>query len=345
MSNHSLLSERLEKVFAKTKLVCFGRYALEVPDEAELIIGDNEIEVVEGGVTTVALRVAEDIHKIKLAETTAQIVHNDIGSSQNIWLLRYYEDKFSKASGTLTFKTYVSHGDLTYILRDSADEVVSATQVINRQMRHAKNVRPREANEIPRESGYCFTRGFMAENLYDEQEMSNAGIFLPSFPDVTFSISSNKDAYGDLSHSDFEKRMRPQLSLLSRIKQAKIDQPGTYPQRKMLRERNRDVNHWHGEESLFVRDDGTHDFEWALVGNPGDIATPSVLSAVMFTKVEDDVIGAASAPSLSDLEAVALFDRLLSGLKFRVKVPGAPLGSYLYESDGRSALKSQENSK
>jgi hypothetical protein len=48
----------------------------------------------------------------------------------------------------------------------------------------------------------------------------------------------------------------------------------------------------------------------------------------MFTKVEHNMVGAAKAASLSDDEAVALWDKLLSGLKFRVKVPGAPDGSY-----------------
>ena len=101
-----------------------------------------------------------------------------------------------------------------------------------------------------------------------------------------------------------------------------------YPHRTVLREGKRDVQHWHGEESLIKRKDGTHDFEWALVGTPRDVANPSDFSAQMYTKVEHDTVGAAEAASLSDDEAVALWDKLLSGLKFRVKVPGAPQGSY-----------------
>ena len=45
----------------------------------------------------------------------------------------------------------------------------------------------------------------------------------------------------------------------------------------------------------------------------------------MFTKVEYNTVGAAKSASLSDDEAVALWDKLLSGLKFRVKVPGTNL--------------------
>ncbi|MBB5609900.1 hypothetical protein HDE71_004216 [Janthinobacterium sp. S3M3] len=93
------------------------------------------------------------------------------------------------------------------------------------------------------------------------------------------------------------------------------------------------MQHWHGEESLIRRTDGVHDFEWALVGKPGSIAYPSVLEASMYTKVEHNMVGAAEAASLSDEEAIALWDKLLSGLKFRVKVPGAPPGSYYIDPD------------
>jgi hypothetical protein len=172
----------------------------------------------------------------------------------------------------------------------------------------------------------------MADNLYSSQEMVNAGIYIPSLPDVTFSISSNKDAYGDYPPEDFEKTERAELSLLARIKQAQEDQGIHYPSRTVLREGKRDVQHWRGEESLIKRKDGTHDFEWALVGKPRDVANPSEFGAQMYTKVEHNMVGAAKAASLSDDEAVALWDKLLSGLKFRVKVPGAPPGTYYLPS-------------
>jgi hypothetical protein len=71
-----------------------------------------------------------------------------------------------------------------------------------------------------------------------------------------------------------------------------------------------------------------------MVGKPRDVANPSEFGAQMYTKVEHNTVGAAKAASLSDDEAVALWDKLLSGLKFRVKVPGAPPGSsYLPQSN------------
>ncbi len=88
------------------------------------------------------------------------------------------------------------------------------------------------------------------------------------------------------------------------------------------------MQHWHGEESLIRRKDGTHDFEWAFVGTPRDVANPSEYSTHLYSKVAHDTVGAAAQASLTDDEAVALWDKLLSGLKFRVQVPGAPEGSY-----------------
>jgi hypothetical protein len=74
---------------------------------------------------------------------------------------------------------------------------------------------------------------------------------------------------------------------------------------------------------------------------PKDVANPSEFNAAMFTKVEQNMVGAAKAASVSDDEAVALWDRLLSGLKFRVKVPGAPEGSYFFPRGGTNAPSAQ----
>jgi hypothetical protein len=64
------------------------------------------------------------------------------------------------------------------------------------------------------------------------------------------------------------------------------------------------------------------------VGTPQDVANPSEFNVVMFSKVKANMVGTAKKASVTDDEAVALWDKLLSGLKFRVKVPGAPRGSY-----------------
>ena len=326
------LSKRLEAIFAKTKLVCFGRYGLEVPEEAELVWGGisipSRVEVFSGGAVARDRLVEADLAEMKRFKRTAEITYKGVEPLAQSWQIRYFENEFAKEDGSLFFKTYVERADSIFVTGDAVSDGETEELVVARQAAWAKSLRLRAPEEVPDEPGFCGKRSFISDSRYARQEMANAGIFLPSLPDVTFSVSSNKDAYGDYSKEEFEKAQRAKLSLLARIAAAKADQPGTYPSRDVLREGKRILQHWHGEESLFKRRDGTHDFEWAFVGTPRDVANPSEFNAVMHTKVEHNTVGAAKAASLSDDEAVALFDKLLSGLKFRVKVPGAPEGSY-----------------
>jgi len=54
MSDNLKISKRLGVLFLKTKIVCFGRYAIKVPQEAELIYGNisspSRIDIIKGGV-------------------------------------------------------------------------------------------------------------------------------------------------------------------------------------------------------------------------------------------------------------------------------------------------------
>ena len=328
------LSPRLSTLFEKTKILCFGRYAIEVPQEAQLTMGEvwfpSTLKLIRGGMEEAKLYADDNIRKLKRKEDTAEITYNGPGPIVNSWQTRYFEDKYKKARNELFFDMYISKGGFTFALGDAMETGETESMVIARQRDQATSLRLRSADEVPTESGFCIEHGFIANNQYDRQEMVSAGIYLPSFPDVTFSISSNKDAYADYDKAEFEKMKRDELPLLARIKGAQDMQGVFYPKRDVLREGKRDVQHWHGEESLIRRPDGTHDFEWAFVGTPTEVANPSEFGAAMFTKVEANMVGAAKAASVSNDEAVALWDKLLSGLKFRVKVPGAPEGSYLY---------------
>lgn len=330
------LSPRLQALFKKTKVLCFGRYAIEVPQEAQLIAGSSVfgdgIEVVFGGLKKSQDLVAKKIKKVKREDGTADITYNGPGSITDSWQLRYFADQYKKQRNALFFETYISKGEITFVLDDSVSKAETENMVISRQLARAKSLRIRASEEVPVEAGFCIEHGFMPGGQYGDSEQINAGLYLPSFPDVAFSVSSNQNAYGDYDNAEFEQK-RYELSLFARIKAAQEMQGVLYPRREVLREGKRNVQHWKGEESLIRRPDGTHDFEWAFVGTPRDVANPSEFSAVMFTKVAHDMVGAAKKASVSDDEAVALWDKLLSGLKFRVKVPGAPVGSYFIAPD------------
>ncbi|MGV8867542.1 MAG: T6SS immunity protein Tli4 family protein [Janthinobacterium svalbardensis] len=337
MPDNLKISKRLEVLFLKTKIVCFGRYAIEIPKEAELIYGNisfpSRVEVIKGGIFAKDEKIAEDIRKIKMNSQSSEIISNENGPIENSWQFRYFDNKFSKEDGNVLFSTYVNKGDITFVLTGSIPKGGTVKSAATTQLMRANSLRLRHQDEIPTEPGHCLESGFMSDNKYDNQEMADAGLYFPSLPDVTFSITANKDAYGDYPPAEYDAKVRGKLSLLARIQEAKDQQGKNYPPRTLLREGKRDVQHWHGEESLIRRTDGVHDFEWTLVGTPRDIAYPAVLEASMYTKVAHNMVGAAEAASLTDEEAIALWDKLLSGLKFRVKVPGAPPGSYYIDPD------------
>lgn len=336
MSENIPFSKRLEVLFLQTKLACFGRYTLRIPQETELIFGEtslpSRIEIRTDGLTGRDKKVLEDIDRIKFNNPTSEIIYSGKFPVENSWQLQYFSDKYAKEEGDVYFNTYITKKNITFTIGDSIPEGKTRMDAATRQIVRANSLRLREESDIPAEPGNCISYGFIKESSYDEQEIVSAGLYFPSLPDVTFSVSSNKNAYMDYPSELYEK-MHTELSLLGRIDIAKKRQGNRYPKRTLLREGKRNVQHWQGEESLIRRTDGVHDFEWALVGKPKDIANPSVLEAHMYTKVAHNMVGAAEAASLTDEEAIALWDKLLSSLKFRVKVPGAPPGSYYIDPD------------
>jgi len=330
------LSQRLKNLFKETKLVCFGRYALTVPKEAQVIWGNvsfpSRIYFFKGDQNALKALADKDIAKLKYHDDDAEITYNDQGPIKGSWQVRYYESKFAKEFNLHFFNTYVNKDNLIFLL-GGGDSTKSEEQLVAIETSRAKGLRLRTADDVPPDEGYCIEHGFMASSFYGEQEMVNVGIHIPSLPDVSFSISSNKDAYADYSKEEFARMKVEELSLLARIQGAQKQQGLLYPSRTLLREGKRDVQHWHGEESLIRRMDGVHDFEWGFVGTPKDVANPSEFIAHLYTKVEHNTVGAAKAASLSDDEAVALWDKLLASLKFRVRVPGAPEGAYYLPAD------------
>lgn len=332
MSKDSISSSRIDKLFHDKKILCFGRYAIEVPLEAEIIEGNftfgSSIEVFSGNLEKAKILANEEIRKIKRNDDSAETIYNGPGPIPNSWQLRFFNSKFGKEDNFLLFSTYVSKGEFTFVLGDAIDTGETESMVDARQVYKTQSLRLREKDELPVEPGFCIQHGFMQGEDYGKSEQISAGIYFPSFPDITFSVSSNQNAYIDYPKEEFEKMKRDELPLLARIKQAQQIQGALYPKRDVLREGNRDVQHWKGEESLIRRPDGTHDFEWAFVGTPKDVANPSEFRVVMFTKVKNNMVSAAKNSSVTDDEALAIWDKLLTGLKLRVKVPGAPHGSY-----------------
>ena len=103
MSEPVVMSPRLQKLFAKTKHVCFGRNVVEVPAEAELLWGFQEFPakiVVHVGEAGRLKEMAESYRaKVLASSKTAEITYFRLEPSSNSIEVRSFEDKYARQYG------------------------------------------------------------------------------------------------------------------------------------------------------------------------------------------------------------------------------------------------------
>lgn len=319
------LSTRLQALFARTKLVCFGRYVLELPVEAELIFGPNDFPgriITYAGAATRMRDVAKAYRaKVQGKSDSAEITYFGAGPSDNSIEIRFFPSDSARHYGNERLHTFVASGNHLYEWFYGGEEIAPLV----------RGLRARDNAEIPKDPGVCIDHGFIVDSSGVHQEIMRAGIAIPSLPDVSFSVDSNKLASVDGANGE---------GLLASIAAQRADLGKRYPKLTTLREGKRIVGVWQGEESLVRRADGTHDFEWEAVGKERTTLHPSSIGAKMYTKVAANRIGAADEASLSDDEAVALWDRLLGGLRFRVDAPPTQTGKPVTVRSGQVVPRS-----
>ncbi|KQW63586.1 T6SS immunity protein Tli4 family protein [Variovorax sp. Root411] len=313
-----MTNPRIERLFEHTKLLCFGRYVLTAPVDSRLAFG-RDFPTLPNQAKDIEKVMEAERAKILKADRTAEITYFGKGPAPNMWLIRSFEDDTSKKLGLEGFDVYYIVGPHIFVGGDTTAKSSNTTadSILLRTVDVAKNLRPREPDEVPTEQGLCHEFGFRRLDGSKGNVLTQVGLHMAALPDVVFSVQSNQTLNANFpGNSD---------GLLKLIADRKREAGSSYPKLTTLREGRKKVHGWDGEESLVRRPDGTQDFEWMFIGeNGGSVARPGNLSVAMRTKVEADRIGAAKASSLSDEEAIALWDRLLDGLKFRVAVPGAP---------------------
>jgi len=305
---------RIEQLFTDTKLVCFGRYVLTVPKDSRLSFG-YDIPTLINQAENIKKIVDARVEEIKARDKTAIINYVGIGPAPHVVWIRSYKSDIAQDLGLEGFDIYyvlpphifvtgdaVSPGERTF------DEVKMNT------LNTARSLYLRAPDEIPTEEGICNEYAFQ-RSPGDEASIGGAGLHMAALPDVVFSVFSN-------THSSTEGENGYGLLQLMKNQQTKLGP--LYPKITILRAAKRKVHDWEGEETLLRNEDGSHEFRWMLVDKRRSVAYPAWLDVTMYDKVNYDQVGAAAKASLNDEEALALWDKLLESLKFRVAVPGAP---------------------
>lgn len=318
------LSPRLEQIFSQTKPVCFGRFVIDIPATATVVYGrmtvDFEIAHFAGEAIMTDERIADQVIKLE----KERYLYGDMNTPGSL----YGKILEGRIAG---HKTFVGAGDDSYRISSyvpvAADLYVFETSSIanTREVKKeigeveaiAVRLRARADSELPIEPGICLEGGFV--NFNPTFENISMGIRLTEFPDVHLSISTLKNRGKPDEHAKLEFRLQ------AAERTAVLDGKGElYKSIKFLRRAPRQMGDWVGEEALarMPAEKGafsSHQFDFYAMGAGDDILHP-VADVQLDTGVSGNKTKA-KPPSVTDDEAVALWDRLTSTIRPRPTTP------------------------
>ena len=126
-------SERLKLLFKKTKILCFGRYAITVPIEAELISGGtsfpSKIEIIKGGIFEKNKKIESDIEQIKLNDPTSEIVYMELDQLMTVGKFDTLMESFPKKMG-IYFSKPISPNEILHFHLEDQFQKVEQLQVL-----------------------------------------------------------------------------------------------------------------------------------------------------------------------------------------------------------------------
>lgn len=327
------LSPRLQPLFEKTKTVCFGRFLIDVPESTTVVWGHAqlpwEIMVLKDGAKEInelaeekisALKAKRNIHHNKPLFISETAITHPPGK-----IVTGYED--FQSINAVQIDGYFSIGQLGVFI-DAGDFLNEPSGNAAKVINIVQRLRPRSETEIPSESGNCIENAFLA----DEPDKGKArsiehiriGFRLKEFDDVHISIHL---APSNPNHTE-SNTLEWQLSRLE--KDLKTENPN-HPRLKTryMRRGARQIHDWlNGYEALSRTPEqpgmhSAHDFAMDFKGVPFDLFRPYA-DIRMETGVAGNAAGA-TKPSLTDDEAIAVWDKITSTIRVRKEGDATPI--------------------
>ena len=310
---------RLQPLFKDTKTVCFGRFLVEVPSTATVVYGPAEvampIEYFPGQGTNLSKHLTARLNEIE--NERRFLLKNDIprlplfgkvldGEREGQKIAFGSKDQVGYA--IYSFIPIKEHLFIQHINSIQPDEDI--LEIFNDV---AKKLLPRLEDEIPSMPGICIDGGFVP--LEQDYERTTIGIRLKEFPDVHISI----DAHKNLKY--LPKGSSPKLLREQAREFAEADGLGAvFSQTKILRQKDRQLNTWDGEElalrtPAYKDDKSVHDFRFHSMGAINDRLHPE-----LDIRLDSGLKGndkARAEPTLTDEEALALWDKIINTIRIR----------------------------
>ncbi len=336
-SNMDIPTPRLQAIFQKTKSVCMGRLVMDVPATAHVIFGYARVHSTirrlpgAGGNADIQIQKRLDIleqeriyaHKMLKDGPEAKygkvidgalpthkiLVGVDLGSGVHYKLESYIKlgsDLFIQETKARTAEQIRENG--------GSGSFLDAVAELNHT---AKNIRSRDENEVPSDTGVCIDGAFIAKPLAESGENFALGIRLNEFPDAHFSINTR------VSDRDTEQETIDEIQRLQKDAERAAQRSGHgawYAGIKFLRRGEREFNGGRGYEILArkpAQGNGTENHQFVFHG--GGEANNELRPA--FEMQLDTGAGkqqtARVPPSLTDEEAIALWDKLVGSIRVR----------------------------
>lgn len=320
--------------FKEMQTVCFGRFLMEIPQDADVVYGrqevEGELEFYDNGETALDDFLAKQLEKL---ERDRYLI-----TSRKEYFPRYGEVTSGPAPGqrtifgttdyaTYSITSYIPISPHLFVLDfpssiDTGADIAAMDRVI-------KHLRPRSVNEIPKEVGVCLNGAFVSVD--PEFENISFGVRLHDHPDVHFSVATIK-----------HREHLPASSMIEeRIRQAQDSASPTellWHQRiKHLRRGVKVLGEWRGEEvaARLPSQEGigeSHQFMYVSLGELNNPYKPHI-DIELVSGVKKNARGSVK-PSLSDQQMLLLWDTLLNSIRVRPTVPveskpvpKAPLGA------------------
>lgn len=302
----------------KMKTMCAGRFLIDVPADAEvsyrgaMIAGWRIATIDDETDDQFAVRVAEKEAKLSKEknerampnlERTLQVEKNAIHGKIHMFGREWIRSRPNEAlSESVRVEAMIRVQKRSFNLtRELGND-----GYLNTLAQLVLQFRSREANEIPSEAGFCFDGGFITEPITVEQsERTTMFVGLNGHPDV--SIALNMIA-----------GITTPKTLLQRDAEASAGDENR-SRFHVFRRGARPFNGEAGEEVLervheFNGNYG-HSFMWELVHNRTDSVFTPLMSFELSTGMGQP--GTTVNASLTDAQAIALWDKMLSSLRVR----------------------------
>ena len=171
--------------------------------------------------------------------------------------------------------------------------------------------RHRRNNDIPAEDGFCVNGGFFTGQPSMESELALIYYRLTQHPDVLVKIIISVNGT-NLEPSLLQRNSAPLPAALK--SQAHLI--------KTLRRGKHPVGPLAGEEVLELFNSkglGRHEFYWQVQGKPTSLYEPAISFELITGR---DTNGQEVRPSLTDKQAIELFDRIVKSIRLRPTTPG-----------------------